>query len=43
LAKIALYGSLKELVESHPPEQIAKLIDGLANQAFALIEANTES
>ena len=39
MAQLAHYCSTKEFVESHSPEQIAKLIDVLANQALALIEA----
>jgi hypothetical protein len=39
MAQLAHYCSTKEFVMSHSPEQIARLIDVLANQAFALIEA----
>lgn len=39
MAQLAHYCSTKEFVMNHSPEQIAKLIDVLANQALALIEA----
>jgi hypothetical protein len=39
MAQLAMYCSTKEFVMNHTPEQIAKLIDVLGNQAFALIEA----
>lgn len=39
MTQLAHYCSTREFVLNHSPEQIAKLIDVLANQAFALIEA----
>jgi hypothetical protein len=39
MVQLAMHCSTKEFVMNHSPEQIAKLIDVLANQAFTLIEA----